>query len=901
MKRSIFTNSWVISLFLLLVIGIVIVVVFWGFNENIPSVTIQEIPIPKQAAETPNLNIPDSKPGRLTGSTLDQDGQTYSLVALMIDSATSSTKPCAKTVADSYGRFSLELPSGDYIISATAGDALETVTQEITLLSGTEASTTLFLSREKSIRFLIIDEESRPVSSVIVRLSASLQAFPKKAISIYPSQARLTYQGISDASGMVNLSSLWPGTYYAETQANGYFDHIQPIVTTEKEIYTFVVKKQAILHCSVVDQLNEPVFMAAVELRKTDTGSIAILNKQTSQTGQCEFDKLGRGTYQVSASHPDYTQTEPSKADINLHCDEQNTVLVLSRKGRRVAGSVLTAKEHSPVPNFTVGLYDRVYARGQTPIGISKTNEKGVFQFENILPGLYRIEDISKANVNIEYRVFLPVNGIPVTIEKNDVEGIEILAYPLTSVSGHIYTKKGIPVADAYVGSGHFETPAIRSDKTGFYFVRSLYLFKPEKNGLTVFAFHPDFGWGKSKGVYYAPGDKLENVDVVLGDESGLTIWGTVTGKDGVPLPQANVQSSTFNDFPPQNYPANQQGCYEIKNALTECYLIASVTGYQSEEHLFHCRWDEKGRKEVSFRLTPDSNGTGEISGIVIDANGNPMPFVTVEALLCQASMRYPMDTEKTTTDSQGFFVFKNRKAGRMYQLYATSTKVPFYKKQVNSVYPGGECVVIVLESTPVELKISLDLQEVQSILKQTDGLFVDVLSGNYQVPKLTEFWNAGEFPEKSITLQSADYNSVYVHIVCNKYSIYGRQSFAIGNNQTNPITVNIHLQAEPVEKDIMLVGRCIYPDGKIVKEPYRILCRNRQNQKLLSVQEITAPLDEEGLYTILVKVNSVCELTYLKYDGKIFHRSIFEITPEKTQQWNGLASIRLPDVKCGF
>ena len=65
--------------------------------------------------------------------------------------------------SDQYGRFSVVLPTGAYIVSATAADAIELVTCEISAQSDQTESIALNLSRQKSLQFVIVNENHEPV------------------------------------------------------------------------------------------------------------------------------------------------------------------------------------------------------------------------------------------------------------------------------------------------------------------------------------------------------------------------------------------------------------------------------------------------------------------------------------------------------------------------------------------------------------------------------------------------------------------------------------------------------------------------------------------------------------------------------------------------------------------
>ena len=79
--------------------------------------------------------------------------------------------------------------------------------------------------------------------------------------------------------------------------------------------------------------------------------------------------------------------------------------------------------------------------------------------------------------------------------------------------------------------------------------------------------------------------------------------------------------------------------------------------------------------------------------------------------------------------------------------------------------------------------------------------------------------------------------------------------------------------------------------------DKYRIVCRKYGDLGVSQTQEITAPWSEDGIYNITIRNSGVYEFIYLTFEGAIFNRSLYEIQSELAQPWNGVPTIRLPDV----
>ena len=330
---------------------------------------------------------------------------------------------------------------------------------------------------------------------------------------------------------------------------------------------------------------------------------------------------------------------------------------------------------------------------------------------------------------------------------------------------------------------------------------------KPDKNGIVVYAYHPDYGWGRSKGIYYSPGDNHTNIDVQLGIEDGLTVSGTIMDKDSKPIQNASIEYSTL-DFPPKTFNVDKSGRYTIEKAMSGFFLVASASGYQSEKRLCSYPYMDLSPKKESFRLSTESERL-DISGTVFDKSGNPMPLVTVEALLCEEKMRYPINVIQTKTDNQGNFIIKEAITGRQYQIFASIDKSPYYKKQINGVSAGTENLIVILDKPSHGLKITLDRQDTQNILKDEDFVFIDVLSNNYSSPKITKYCRVMDIPnEDPIIIQSDEYNTICAYWQSKNYDIYGQQQFSINNNSPDPYPITIKLHATPMKENVMIVGK---------------------------------------------------------------------------------------------
>jgi len=101
-------------------------------------------------------------------------------------------------------------------------------------------------------------------------------------------------------------------------------------------------------------------------------------------------------------------------------------------------------------------------------------------------------------------------------------------------------------------------------------------------------------------------------------------------------------------------------------------------------------------------------------------------------------------------------------------------------------------------------------------------------------------------------------------------------------------------------ENAFCIVGRCVYADGTIVNEPYRVFCRLLDPP--VRFLEETHPIEfpsGEFLFWMSLLTDGAYEIIYITQDGTVFYRTIVALSHTMAVPWpeENVRALRLPDV----
>jgi len=897
---------------LLLAIAVIVGLILWKPKVRLPEKTASEVPIAKEhiarIEEPPVSGQTPTVIRILEGSVLDETGEGYESAEVRIDMGTGKEELQSTVQTDRFGRFRCEIPVARLVCTASASGALATASQEIAPDESRIPHIILTLPRSRSFSGMVIDSASRPIPGAGIVLSAT-KTYP--GITVVSSEIRsahLVYSASSDSSGRFQFPSIWPGDYQLTAEAAGYLRHVESGLPADTTNHIVRLQTQTVLTVRVIDQDGQPVFLAAVALQRIDGKGIYVKNAETPQSGVWIFSELTADEYAVEASHPDYLQNDQSRKTITLENDRHECLLVLEHRGFNVCGKVLVKSSREPVPDFTLFLRPGNW-KDVDVLDTTKSDQSGQFVFTNVDRGRYLIggsagwREDGFPNKNLPY-VTEPSSMLkPFSVIDSDVEGLEVLVFPKVLLSGHVYDVTGNPVSGAWVWSNRFGESEQLSAEDGSWIVISDDVSEQDREWRDwVTAIHPSYGSGKSRKYKYQSGDEITDIDVVL--DQSIEITGRVTNRDGEPVATASVQYrpilTKMLDWP--EFPVDGDGRYRISHVSLSpsmSGLKATAPGYDVPQWRWLNYPEGTTRAVEDFvLLREDELEAVQISGVVLDRNEMPMSHVLVQGMPMQIDMGRPGDSKSMYSKENGQFVLEQLEQDRCYCIRAKMATPPYLEKEIFGVPVGTNDLVIRLVFEPVELSIQLD----QSKLKQPlpDGTFFRIClikEGDLIRPAIDKY-----VPQKP----DAPLDSLIVKEPGN-YQLSVRSSglsaeafLRIDQNTPKQLPIVLSLAPMNPENAFCIVGRCVYADGTIVNEPYRVFCRLLDPP--VRFLEETHPIEfpsGEFLFWMSLLTDGAYEIIYITQDGTVFYRTIVALSHTMAVPWpeENVRALRLPDV----
>ncbi|MHC4845622.1 MAG: carboxypeptidase regulatory-like domain-containing protein, partial [Planctomycetota bacterium] len=239
---------------------------------------------------------------------------------------------------------------------------------------------------------------------------------------------------------------------------------------------------------------------------------------------------------------------------------------------------------------------------------------------------------------------------------------------PSTMVIGRVITRSGHPLPDAVISpyrlvrdppfSNRVEIPrAVRSDQVGRFDIAAL----PTGVTLGLEVRHENHA-PQLRETFVAIADETVDLgDIVLGD--GMTLSGTVTDEDNLPVPGARIALSEVSGGlkrDPSDSLAealtDQEGRYEIAHlALRQYSIDVSAEGYGRVTNVLSLVLaTSSGGWTQDFKLETDDSMLG---GVVIGPDEQPLPDIGVRISRRQRTGNsYYLRTLRTSADGSFFF-----------------------------------------------------------------------------------------------------------------------------------------------------------------------------------------------------------------------------------------------------
>jgi hypothetical protein len=274
------------------------------------------------------------------------------------------------------------------------------------------------------------------------------------------------------------------------------------------------------------------------------------------------------------------------------------------------------------------------------------------------------------------HRLYITAEGyasckISVRVEKEkEAAEQKIEMSPSSKVTGFVKNQAGKGVAGARIKTNPFAQDKVRTDANGFYEIDGI---NPEENQYTLYVTCENY---PEESVRFTPAQAgmTAKCDVLL--ESGVTIYGTVTGPDGKAVSNAAVGPADF--FKKIQTDAN--GLYKLENIKKgELVLSAYHPEYSPYVQTFQI-----GRQESERKIDIELENSKPLRGRVVDKQGNGIEGVNIKIREFNGVYNiYPRNSEYTT-DSQGDFVIENGPSTGKLEISVYSDRIASKTTEIN-------------------------------------------------------------------------------------------------------------------------------------------------------------------------------------------------------------------------
>jgi len=569
----------------------------------------------------------------------DPEGQPVSGAQVTLSSTTE--RPYTHmAVSDAQGRCGLMiLLPGEYrITAAAAGYSPSEATVHITSVSPRKQSVALVLHPPRyTLSGTAISSSGTGVAGAEISLATPRQRWSAR----------------TGSEGSFQFVGLPAGIYRLSASADNHLVTERSILLDGDREETIVLSQKARIEGTVLDVWKRPIPGATVTLTSRGEEELVMYRVPVTPDGRFTFTELRPQPAALFGEAPGYS---PQKIELEITHAVHGVSLILDSRPVLVSGRILNKKIREPVAGIPVELLDfRQDQAFQVQAARTESGPDGRFVFERVLPGRYILRAAEGATrfVPAVQSVQVPIQGLEnVTVELEEFGWI----------TGHVRNAKGEPIANAeveWIGLGAPQS-SVRTDAEGYYAFTRLAPFrqvpKSGKDYGRIMAHHPDYAAGFSPRLEFAAGERLENIDLVLGQ--GVTIQGRISDTMNRPISQARI---TMKIYPDRNQritvTSGPDGRYrldhvpvaipeEIFNGQNGIVVEARAAGYE-----YQARFVETAGEALLNENFILHKGD-EISGMVLLPDGTPAHGAQV--LLLGAEF------QTVETDADGRFVIEN-------------------------------------------------------------------------------------------------------------------------------------------------------------------------------------------------------------------------------------------------
>jgi large repetitive protein len=602
-------------------------------------------------SETRNVLLRLSpQPGSLTGFVTNvADGEPISGTIVIVSTDTGGVITTA--VSDQFGQFLIpDLNPGSYRATATA-DGFTTDVASFTILPLQTSVLSFALSPTPGVIKGVVRDRgtNQPLQgvSVIARLLSS--------------SGPIIATTLTNGSGEYVFSSLSPNSYTLVASRSGYgSDSASTVVVANQTslVDILLMSDPAIVTGNVTDELTGETLSNVVLRLFTSTG-VLLASVMTDTNGDYTFNGLMPGRYRLIAVDPRYQREELSFDAVS------NEVSTIDFSLNRIFGNLRGQITDAETGGALVGSLVIVFRSTDTdPIARALTDAEGNYFVPSLPPDTYNV-------VATAINYARNARGATILADATTVTNIALIPDPAT-ISGTVQSQGGIPIPDAtikIISLNGVVAGTVSTDAAGLYQVSNL-----AAGTYTLVASAPGYS-NSNAGSILAPGEVKDNVNFTLLQNAGSIIGVVSEGETGTPIAGAVISVRNSIGTIISTTTTDVNGSYIIRGIAPNSYTVsADKFGFSTNVVGAVVRSDVTTNADISL-----SRISGNISGTVVDAQGNPITAQEVSIKLTDTS---GVILNAVIADNSGQFMFMDIRPGS----YLLNVTTPGYQARTVSI-----------------------------------------------------------------------------------------------------------------------------------------------------------------------------------------------------------------------
>ncbi|WP_342045359.1 carboxypeptidase regulatory-like domain-containing protein, partial [Bacillus sp. OTU530] len=582
-----------------------------------------------QANQTTIVNTQlQPNPGTLSGTVTDNNGNLLSGSTVIVRDSSSSTIVSSTVTNNNGGYIVTNLAPGSYSVTASANNFQ------------TNSSGAIINSNQTSIVNFSLSPNPASITGTIRN---SITDDPITGASIEIRIVNLSGSTIAtaftDPSGMYLVNNLAPGTYGIIVNAPNFQTNSATVTLSPGETKNVSVSLNPSpggITGTITDaQAGTPIAGAVIKI--TDANNVLIQSVLTGSQGNYSVTGLAPGSYNIIVSANGF-QTGLTGAVVQAGTITSRDVALEENPGS-IIGTVTPAIAGAIIQLFSA---DNIF------IASTSATPEGLFQFNNITPSQYIIT-ASAPN--------FATSIVGATVLPNQTTSVSITLQPNpATISGQITSSTGQPVKDAIIKILDANETVIGIGSTDINGNYSIGNIPPGTFSVVVTA--PNFSTVTS-GITLTPGETVSGVNIQLQPDPG-SIAGQVIDQNENPINGVTIIVRKGDGSFVTSVLTSPFGNYVVDGLAPGSYtVIANKDNFSTESVGVIVISDQTTAANLTL-----TSVVGDVSGRVVDLNGNPVTGNNIQVKLLDSS---GLVLRSFVAESDGTFSVLGLSAGRYF------------------------------------------------------------------------------------------------------------------------------------------------------------------------------------------------------------------------------------------